>query len=464
MSNEEIEIVHSRKNIFSYSFGGFVSEFLTMAFSAYAYFYYETEVGLNSLLCGLAFILYAIWNAVNDPLVGYLTDRPFKFTKKRGRRFPWIIIGGIPWIISYIIIFTPPNVDPQTGAWILFAWLVFTICLFDTFASICIVNYDSLFPDKFRSVEERRKVTGIRVPIAVFGTVLGAIIPPLFIIFGNKLSYIVQAGIVFIICIIALILMIPGSRDDQICVDRYLAKCEEKIERNSFFKDFKTAMKQKSFVAYVILFFCYMVMIRSMTASIPYVVRYILNMEATAIALVMLAFLVGVLISVPFWVKVANKTNDNRKVIIITGFLVAVLVSPLIFLRSYWLIVLTLFIWGLAEGGFWAMLSPVFADTIDESVVKTGQRKEGIYNGVLAFFARLAIAVQAFSFAIIHTLTGFVEGAATQSSQAVIGIHIHLAVVPMIIMLVGTLIFWKMYDLTPDKADENQLKIKQMKL
>ncbi len=464
MENNDIEIVHSKKNMASFSFGNFIKEFLTMAFSVYAYFYYETEIGLNALLCGLAFVIYAVWNGINDPLVGYLTNRPFKFTKKWGRRFPWIFLGGIPWIMSYVLIFTPPNVDPQSGAWILFSWLLFTICLFDTFASICIVNYDSLFPDKFRSVDERRTVSGILVPISMFGTVLGAILPPLFITFGVLDSYILQAGIVFVVCLIALIALIPGSREDEVRINSYIARCEEKVEKDSFIKDFKTALKQKTFVAYVILFFCYAVMIRSLTASIPYVVRFVLKMDATAISLVMLAFFLGVMISVPFWIKLSRKMNDNRKVMIISGTLVAIFITPLIFLQNYFLIIITVFVWGLVEGGFFAMIGPVAGDTIDESVVIIGERKEGIYSGFVAFFTRLAIAVQAISFALTHHLTGFVEGASTQSDLAVWGIHIHMALIPMIFMLFGVLCFWRLYDLTPEKVKENQLKIKQMGL
>ncbi len=463
MENEVIKIHHSRRSIASYSFAGFIWEFLVMAFSAYSYFYYETEVGLNSLLCGLAFIIYAIWNAVNDPLMGYLTDRPFKFTKKWGRRFPWLLIGGFPWIISYILIFTPPDVNPQDGAWIIFAWFTITICLYDTFATLFMVNYDALFPDKFRSDEERRMVTGTRVPIAVFGTVLGAVLPPLFIEFGNEQSYLLQAGFVFLICLIALFISLPGTREDQVRIDSYLESCEE-IEKTSFFKEFRRALKQKAFVAYIFLYFCYMVLVRSMTSSIAYSVRYILKMEANAISLIMLAFLVGVLISIPIWYKLANRINNNRKVMIISGTLVGLFVSPLIILEDYTLIIITLFIWGLAEGGFWLMLSPVFADTIDESVVETGERREGLYNGFLAFFARLAIAAQAISFAVTHTLTGFVEGADTQSDLAVWGIHIHLALIPMIFMLIGIFIFWKFYDLTPKRVQEVQLKLKQLKL
>ena len=78
----------------SYGFGKFVNEFLNMAFGAYVFFYYEPEIGLATWLTGLGYIIFAIWNAINDPLIGYLLDRPFKFTRKWGQRFLGFLQGG----------------------------------------------------------------------------------------------------------------------------------------------------------------------------------------------------------------------------------------------------------------------------------------------------------------------------------------------------------------------------------
>ncbi|MFX0072731.1 MAG: MFS transporter, partial [Candidatus Hermodarchaeota archaeon] len=141
MEKGEIEILHSKKSMASFGFGKFVNEFLNMAFGALVFFYYEGELGLSVWLTALGYIIFAIWNAVNDPFVGYLVDRPFKFTKKWGRRFPWVFIGGVPWIFCYFLLFIPPDVDPKSGAWILFLWLVVTTCLYDTFGSIFNVNF-----------------------------------------------------------------------------------------------------------------------------------------------------------------------------------------------------------------------------------------------------------------------------------------------------------------------------------
>jgi len=464
LEKEEIVVTHSKKIMISYNFGSLSREFIAMAFNILVFFYYEAEIGLNVWLIGLGLVIFAVYNAINDPLIGYLTNRPFKFTKKWGRRMPWLLLGGIPLGFCYFLVFTPPSVDPKAGAWILFGWLVFTTCLFDTFHSIFFVSYQALFPDKFRSLKERRTVTGFQVILGAIGVALGSILPPLLITFGNLESYIFQGFVVFILGLIIIIFAIPGWREDPEMIDRYLATAHEKVERESFLKTLKLAFKQKSFVAYMVLYTFYWVMINCMQASLVFVVRFSLKMPAGATAPIMAGFLVGAIISTPIWVKLAQKTNDNRKIMLISSFLMGISVLPLVFFRDYLLIIITVFIWGIALGGFWAMIFPVFSDVIDEAVVLHEKREEGIYIGIQQFFGRLGLIIAVMSITIIHSLTGFVEGSETQTPLAVWGIHIHTGLVPAVAILIGALVFWKMYDLKPDKISENQLKIKQLKL
>jgi Na+/melibiose symporter-like transporter len=226
----------------------------------------------------------------------------------------------------------------------------------------------------------------------------------------------------------------------------------------------RRAFKQKSFIAYIFLYTMYWVIINCMQASIPYVVRFILKMPASATTFIMAGFLLGAMVSVPFWYKIAQKTNDNRKVMLIAATLMGVFVSPLIFFEDYILIIISVFVWGIAQGGYWSMIFPVFSDVIDESVVLHEQREEGTYIGMQQFFGRIGLVIQVLIFAIVHSLTGFVEGADTQSSQAIWGIHMHLALIPMIAILLGALVFWRVYDLRPDKVSEHQLKIRELKL
>ena len=102
---KDIEITHSKLNMASFGTGALMREFIMMAFNTFVFYYYEIELGLNVWFIGIGLIIFAIWNAINDPLLGYLTNRPFKFTKKWGRRFPWILIGGFPMGFCYFLIF-----------------------------------------------------------------------------------------------------------------------------------------------------------------------------------------------------------------------------------------------------------------------------------------------------------------------------------------------------------------------
>lgn len=464
MKNNEIEIIHSKLNMASYGWGKALNEFFAMAFAAFGFFFYESEIGLNVWLTSLGYIIFALWNAVNDPLVGYLTNRPFKFTKKWGRRFPLIVFGGIPMIFSYILIFTPPNVDPESGGLIIFAWLVFATCLFDTFGSIWWIGFASLFPDKFRSIEERRTVQAIATPIGIIGIALGAIIPPLLITYGDIQSYVIQGGVMILIGLVIFCVSIPGCRDDQVIVDRYLATHDEKAERVSFTGMLKISLKQKAFVVFIVVYTFYRSLVMCIQASIPYLVRYVLGMPASAQVLLSAGFLIGSLFSAPLWIKLAHKTNNNKKVILIAGIMLIIFTAPLTFIQDYFVLFFAMVLWGVGLGGFWALLAPILADVIDESVVITGKREEGIYNGFQAFFGRFAIIIQAITFAVVHSLTGFSEGAATQSADAVWGISLHFGLIPAIFMLLAAIVFWRWYDLTPDIVKENQDKIKEMGL
>ncbi|MFX1418803.1 MAG: MFS transporter [Promethearchaeota archaeon] len=465
MEQKEIEIKHSKSSMASYGSGSLAREFLSMAFTTTVFFYYEDQVGLDGWLVVLGIIIFAVYNMFNDPIIGYLTNRPFKFTKKWGRRFPWLMLGGIPFGFSYFLVFTPPNIL-VSGSLLVFLWLIFTTCLFDTFHSLFFVNFISLFPEKFRSDRERRLASGIYVPIGVVGVALGAVLPRLIFSYGDLLSYAIQGLFIFIIAVVFMLLAIPGFRDDREMVQEYVSTFEQQPKRDSFFKSFKNALKQRSFLAWMFLYTMYFSLINTMQNSLDYTVKYVLLRPAGASTLIFAGFLIGAVLSTPLWTKLAHKVNNNKKIILIAGLLLGVFAFPLLFLEDYWGIIITMVFWGIGLGGFWFMIFPVMSDVIDESVVITGKREEGVYAGFSQFFARLGIVAQALTFGIVHSLTGFVEGAlpGTQTPLALWGIHVHLALIPMIFIFLGCLVFWRFYNLTPKRIKENAEKLKEMGL
>jgi GPH family glycoside/pentoside/hexuronide:cation symporter len=462
---------HKWYTMVSYGFGKFAAEFFTLAFTTYCFFFYERVVGLNTWLVTTAYIIYAVWNAINDPLLGYISTNRLikgKVAQKNGRRFPYILIGAIPWAFTYMIIFVPPNLDPVQYAWVHTLWLTVFSCLFDTLYSLWDVNYQSIFPDKFRGERERRKAAGIATIVGIFGIALGALIPPMFLPNNTLREYFNQGLVVSVIGFVAIMFLLPSMREDRFMKNKYeqSQRYEKEQEKSTFFKDMLYSLKNRNLMGFLLLYFLYQSLAQSMTGSIPYFVEFILKEDQTTVTYVMAGFLIGALGSIPFWIILANKMKNNQLLILIGGFLLAGATVPFIWVSNLYVVILCMIIWGAILGLFWSLTGPVMADVIDEIVVQTRIRKEGTYMGLRAFFGRLAFVVQAVSFAVVHQLTGFIEGEVVwhQPPEAIFGIRIHIAIVPIGLMLLGTILFWILNTLNPKRNEEIKRQLKDLNL
>ena len=462
-NDESLGIRHSKKIMASYSSGFFINEFIQGVLIFLLFFYYEVEIGLAAWMTGLGLIIYALWDAFNDPLLGYLSDRPFKFTKKWGRRFPWIIVGFIPMLISFLLIFNPPNVSAQEQPWIIFGWLVFTLCLFDTFETIFTMNYFSLYPDKFRTNKERRNVSQMSIYIGIIGVVFANLVPPMIIIFGNLGTYALMAWICVVINFFILFLMIPGIRDDKETVDTYLATYE-KQEKEPFFKTLKTAFKHKSLIVFLIFYMLYLNLTNMVQASFLYWIKFIIRGDISDVFLVMVMLLVGVMVGIPFWMFYNKKSGDNRKTMIYAAIMLMIVTIFFTVITNITTLLILVFIWGMALGGFWTIYYVVFSDVIDEAIVENGKRQEGLYQGLRRFFGNIAKVVTAFYFALVHELTGFNEVAEVQTPAANTGILLLFGIIPAITMAVGFIIFWRYFDITPEKSKLIREKLLQLNI
>ncbi|MBD3196934.1 MAG: MFS transporter [Candidatus Lokiarchaeota archaeon] len=446
----------------TFAFGDFIIELFVYLFSVRVFHFYETVVLLNPLLILFAYVLYAGYNMINDPIVGYLADRPRSFWQKIGKRTPWIFVGGIGLAISFILIFSVPNIDPVANSLIIFFWLLISVCLFDTFFSMFDTNYNGLIPEKFRRDENRLRLSGFEVFMGILGQIVGSIIAPLIIDTELQTSYIIMALVMAIIAIIIIILQLYGIREDDTMKERYLRNTDN-IRKKSFLEMLKICVTQRSFLAYLLLFTCYQATILLLLGSIPYMVEFVLLEEADMETVIMIGYIFAGLLSVPLWSRLAKK-KGNKQIYVITGILTSLLTIPFWFVDSVTFGIISAALLGIGLIGFWLMSNPILADVIDEAVAKNEVRQEGLYMGVRVFFARIALIIQAVTFTVIHILTGFDPEATTQSGLAIIGLRMQMALVPMILMLLGILIFYLLYDITPEKKKRTKLRLEQLKL
>jgi GPH family glycoside/pentoside/hexuronide:cation symporter len=433
----------------SWSFGDIIGYYLGSSYVIFIFFFYEVEVGLSVVLVGLAFIIFAIWNAINDPLVAYFTDKPFKWTRKWGMRFPWIMIGVFPMLLCYFLIFTPPTTSDHL---IIFLYMVITLCLFDLFFSLYGVHFYGSFTMQFRSDEERRKVSVFTNIIPGLGVFAVSIIPPLFIKFGDIASYALAMLFIVLILAICAIIVVPGIRESDELKEIYI-RGYESTEKLSFYKTARIAFKHRSFVALIISILFGEIAFTLLLASELYYFKDVLGLPYSYTIFSLLASHIGFIISIPFWFLVAKKIGHAQTYTL--GLLIAA-ITPLLLL---WIMtiegyVIFSFINGFGFGAFFFMMYIIFADINDEIALTVGKRLEATLAGIRTVTFRIAIVFQAIIMVLVHIATGYNPNRSTQTPLAIWGIRVHMALIPSIFTFIAFLITFIWYDLKDEKKEK----------
>jgi Na+/melibiose symporter-like transporter len=378
----------------------------------------------------------------------------------------------VPWCFFVFLLYVPPEVDPNTtqGAWILSGWLAITLSLADTFESMIYVNHAHLRADKFRSESERRTLAAYATPISIISRVLGLLIPPLIVAINiGRQGFTLMAFMIAFIGLIACLLFIPGAREDEIMINRYYSAESNQM---GFIEALKESLLLKSFVIFIIALTAYVVAIEMLTMNVIYIGIYILREDPSITTFILAFFLLGAIVSVPFWVKLSKKIDNNKKIMTIGGLSLSVALIPMSFFQTIYDLVLFTFILGFAMGCWWSLFFPVIqTNVIDDFMVKTKRDQKGVLIGLTTFISRLTATLTVVIFAIVHDLTGFVAGYDTYEGLAgavedinlvLLGIRLLMGIIPMCIILIATIIFWKSYPLSKEIVKINKTKLKEL--
>ena len=459
----EWEQVSLRKTI-HYSFGYLLVFFMLGFFNTYVFYYYEVELGLPIVLLGLAFVIFAIWNMINDPLLGYLTDRPFKWSKKYGFRAPWMMVGVIPYIICWWLIFAvPDSLVESSDPWPLFWYFIIMACLFDTFFSLYSTHINAGFTTYFRTDAERRRSSAINTTIPIILQLLIGFTVPIFYVYGDRSSMILAQTIVVFILIICVLILIPGIRETEEIKEAFLRGYQEK-GKDPYFKTIKSAFKRRNFVASLLVFMMLSLGGTLASASGVYFMKDVLRLPLYNAVFTGLAYFFGYVFFIPFWSNISRKYGHGK-----TMKLSCVLIG-LVYLPQLWITTLTeaiifAFIGGFVAGSFWVTLGPVAADVYDECTVSTGKHQEAMYEGIRTLFFRLALISQAAIFVVIHVATGYdPDPKAVQTPLAIWGIRMHAGLLPSLFGFLAFIIMYKYYDLIGEKQVALKQKLKEMGL
>jgi GPH family glycoside/pentoside/hexuronide:cation symporter len=404
-------------------------------------------VRLDPKLVGLAFaISYGVWNAINDPLIGVLSDR----TRTRwGRRIPYIALGAPLTFLLFVLVWSPPlggsplTNPSHTGIFLYFAVI---IALFDLAYTAVSVTYTALFPEAFQDLKERTEVSIYRQVAAMVGTALGLAIMPVIVgalseRFGDLGGWTGAGVILGLIGGGAFGFSLLGSRE------RKEVSEEEALPLIAAFKETFT---NRSFLAFVgaNLMICYIW--SWLSAMVPFFTKYVIRAEEEQMSLLFIGMFVTAILFYPLWRWVALRLGSKRTLALsVTLFVVFLL--PVLFVASLPQALVMILLVGSAHSGITLVRDIVLSDVIDEDELHTGRRREGSYFGVTAFIERLVMVLIGGSTSLVLGLSGYNAALTTQPSSVALGIRLGMGLLPVVALAIF-LVALKFYPLGKEQV------------
>lgn len=447
------ETEHSRKQIIAYSFANFADVTATQFVTTLIFTFYLAIAGVGIELIAIAFIIWSIYNAINDPLLGSLSDRT---QSKWGRRKPWILAGVIPMCFILIFIWTPPASEIAS-----FTYLLVFLILFDTFYTMFSLNQVALFPEMYPELEERSRANTIIQVFSLLALMIGFMLPGFIIpVFEDPLyrtSYLWTGLIIAIIVFLSIFIFFKfGGIKER---PEYARDPEHSP---SFFKAMKITLKNKSFAYYIVANFAIFYVFGMLTVISSLYSFFVLNITSSLIRTLLLGGgLISTAIFMRFWQYISVKHGIKRGHMLAMGTFIVALI-PFMFISDLLGGILAYTGVGIGLSGALYFRWVVISRIIDEDEGKTGVRREGSYMGVNAFITRLttiaiilSIALMLSDLGLYEQIQGHLEDYLTPSPELIFGLRALVFIFPSVLLGIGIL---SMSRFPIDKKRDEQIR------
>ena len=433
---------------------------------------YATKgLGLTLLTVFIIYAIYTAWDAINDPLTGFLLDRSKKLTSKRGKRFPFIVIGMLGAIFLLIMLFVPISNDPIIAS----IYLLVMLIVWDQFQTLYELSFLGLESDIFRDNKQRVKAGAIGTVLDNIGSVLKSVLIPLVLsMFGGESSAIAYTFMTITISAFLLVLVIPhflAVREPKEMVEFRTDLDNQGKSTSSFTDIMKRTLKDRNWVGLILLIVTWVAAISCITIGVYNYVVDGLGQSLDIVTIVSLLYLIAGFLSIPMWMRITKKVGARKAYMYAMGVLVS---SGIIFTIVAWTVEgMLAVVWmpGIGAAGHGVIFVSLYSETIENSVVQSGKREEASYMGVLRFFTAMSTLVQLLIFLIVATATGYDPSidywstpALTPSLPVIIGLNIQMALIPQLMVTIAGIIFLKLNKVTKEVAIANKKKIIEMGL
>jgi glycoside/pentoside/hexuronide:cation symporter, GPH family len=404
-------------------------------FGALLPIFYQDYLGLNARWIALASVIYAVWNALNDPVFGYISDST---RSKRGRRIPYMRYTAPFLAFTFILVWLAPQKAGDLG---LFFWMLISMVLYDGCYTMIGLVYSSLLPEVTESDTQRNHLQISSSLFGLLGTLLGFLIPDMFRPKGGAIPSFLPLQTAMVVVAIAGALLIIATtlkvkeRKEFTQVDTPLPLGAQ----------IRYTFTSKSFIVLVAQNFMSIMVSALVTGSVFYLADYVTKTSTLYLLIFIFVPLIGGVPLTNLIRKALGLVGAQQLLLAIAGIgLISIIFVPTGFIP------VSLALAGFGLSGPQTLTNIFFAQVADEDELRSGVRREGAFFGINAMITKpaqsIALAIPPFILESTHFVTREANNNVmflNQPDSAMFGIKCFIGLIPGIAMLLGALIlFW----------------------
>jgi len=376
-----------------------VASFGTLRQIFYAIFLTDV-VGLEARLASIAVLLGTLWDAINDPLVGRLSDR---VRTRWGRRRPFLLFFAIPYGLGFLILWWTPPFDSQ---YLRMATVALAFMLADTFQTLISVPLYALTPEITPDYDERTSLTGYRMSFNLLASLVTAVVAPMIVksVLASggtqQQGYILVASLFGGLAVIPLLLIFATVRERK--------RLEEDIRRERttpLGEVLRTAWSNIPFRFATGLYLLNWITFDLVAGTLPFFLSYwiaggdltfkILGESLESVVLGLL--LIVSVLALPLWVWLSARMSKHIAYVIgMTFWAVVQLLLFSIQPGQITLVLILAVLAGVSVATAHVLPDSIFPDVIEWDELRTRRRQEGIYYGIKNFVRKLSGAIALF--------------------------------------------------------------------
>ncbi|VXD25400.1 MFS transporter [Planktothrix paucivesiculata] len=435
----------------------------------YGLLFLTSAAGFDARVAGSVLMVGKIWDAVNDPIVGVLSDRT---VHPWGRRYPWMVFSAIPFGILFFLQW----IVPGTNQWFLFGYYVIIGILFNTAYTAVNLPYTALTPELTSDYNERTSLNSFRFFFSISGSIFSLILAA--IIFGlipdspdsldsTYQEYLVLGAVCAIISVLPIFWCFLGTRK-RVWSGHSVADNQDNSDSLPMAEQIKIALSNRPFLLVIGIYLCSWLGVQLTASILPY---FVMNwMQLPKATFPQLAIVIQGTALVMLFVWSAISKRYGKKSVYFMGMGLWIIAQAGLFFLQPGQVGLMYILAILAGCGVsTAYLVPwsIIPDVIDLDELNTGQRREGVFYSFMVFLQKIGLAIGLFLVGQALGFAGFISTTPDnpvpiQPDSALLAIRFAIGPLPTVFLIIG-IIFTFLYPITKEVHADILLQLSERK-